>query len=1600
MITLGKCAEMSGSTTYRLNCSRTQTVEASKFSSFLAQESLTYKEVDFSECNLTNDTLKVVLDICKRCPKLRILKLFKNQLDDGATKRLSEMLLKTPELEELHLSHNLFTAEGVRCLVAAGETFGSDDKSQPLWLRLEQNSVESPDTVIDELEEEFSVCRRSDSVRCTVRTCVNKKKVHLPFFHLQRSPLRFKSRAELAAEAKAKQAPPVPTRSISRPEAGAPKAAKPCAWGQGRDANGSPVSQMSQSGYPTLGAKMPEAAKTLPEKPEALLKPVWKAGSRPSVVLDSFGQRRTMPDQLNGVDPTPFVCSLCHFVMIKPLITRCSHIFCSCCFRQWVQQEVDLHKSHNKTNGAPPVAVPQIRCPQPGCDQFLKKTDVEPADDGKTSGVQLFQRLRNNLTIRCVHHLDHHKFEFGQDASRLLEKGHIQVSGQSCCLRKDLKMPRGIALDLKEDRMYWAEDGTKMIRSATLDGDDLRDVIVKTEVQEAPRDVAIDPINQKIYWTALCCGIRRADLNGTNEEVVAKAEFASGVAVLDGQVYWADWMQGQILRHDVETGREDAIVTGLASPVDVALDSQQIYWSDVGVGRTQRASLEGGDVQFLNMSWAIMNTYGMAVDSDLGKLYMADFEKTGKFTGKSTDYSGRIIRTNLDGSYAEVLVSEPGMSMPYGVAVDAQRNQVYWTDRKAGRIQRLTLVCQSGVQDLGDVRSRTNSTVVQVPHGKVLHGSSTTVSCPAGYNGTVTFACNDNDMDDREELTLQCPSPLAGTVQFRCQDGVVLRHGNNCRKAHTCPAGHFLLGHARVEHTAMDHGVWIQNDCPQGFEGSYFLQCEDGSMIAKHNSSCRATCSSAGSLWVDEGRVEVSHGKIIEGGKVKVLCPTGSAGQGVDLSCEGGYINVTNGTCNRSFFCQPGYVASNNASVHHDKLDDLENIVLACPEGYSGSLDVSCNKGEVSILETASSQCHKICPAGVATLSDGIQIEYRDSLEHGQELELECPEHYTGRLPFVCVEGNMTCVECSCIPTEQVVAGRERNAGESALSSQSDLPIAAMAAGVTAAVLIILFGFGLLRHRTLKRRALAAAVAVAVGDIPAPPSSSCLDILPKTGAPFAKSLDVSRPGNRSRSGHSATSLPTGSTGKASATTYPARGDTDFLELVIDAALPLPLYWATRDGIHIFPDPNRIAEIQRLMTDAWRGCSDTWEMKFSRDRRLVHGSEAVPLGCRVANVLRVENHRAFARHLDVFFTCRFNVVAVGCILMRQAEDVNESYLFHGTNPESAQCIARDFFRVERAGSSAGSMFGPGIYLAENASKSDEYAKEGSGVYVGLCAMLLCRCAQGEVLTVSEAKDTREAVRAGYDSVCGDRLAAVGTFRISCSWSGAPSAYEEHMSRNCAVENYLMSESSVDTINSNEGTRSQYEAEPEPEDSVAAEPKVDSTMMNPNEGEVRIALYDYIPAEGEEAQIKISKNDFIKVFQNGAAKTLSQRRAGQLVFGCAGKQCKRKGMQDGFQLAIYNPCRAQSKTLAAFFEGELFLEWRSGGALGEGVGEGSVNPSAMVLNEWLEVSCRLFRSSHEGYDLVELLVFTAALDQATSLVANPRVVFRVAASFCTV
>jgi len=108
--------------------------------------------------------------------------------------------------------------------------------------------------------------------------------------------------------------------------------------------------------------------------------------------------------------------------------------------------------------------------------------------------------------------------------------------------------------------------------------------------------------------------------------------------------------------------------------------------------------------------------------------------------------------------------------------------------------------------------------------------------------------------------------------------------------------------------------------------------------------------------------------------------------------------------------------------------------------------------------------------------------------------------------------------------------------------------------------------------------------------------------------------------------------------------------------------------------------------------------------------------------------------------------------------------NEQWLFHGTSSAGVQGIATKDFTLDLAGSHRGTLYGKGLYLAESSTKADEYAEEDEN---GICRMLVCRVALGRVLVDDSVKPNVDElipkVRAGYDSLCGDRWTAVGTYR---------------------------------------------------------------------------------------------------------------------------------------------------------------------------------------------------------------------------------------------
>jgi len=545
----------------------------------LQRDNLPFDEVDFSQNELTSRGLAVVLEVCRKCPKLRVLKLYKNQIDDGGAKGLADLCGKCQAIEEIHLSHNHFTATGAETLITAAEQTRPDNMS-PLWLRLEQNDISGADDLFRELEKrELRVCSRQDEYRCTVRSCYKKMKIHLPFFDMQRAgrynrdrpgqpSFRVPDNAETVGPSfrvprGEGASPSVSIRSGATPKgaasvsggsvwgssggqrfagaaspvtddgSGTPSRAKsPSVWGNPAAGNfaasngsgnradgaippGQPAITRSVSGGTSGGAPAPPPApssiaravtapagavaspkaaaaspKVAAASPKAAASPAPKAaaapasklvtsnntagaattskpaatnnnvgssagqaqrvetpqaqspepatatptpsataapeavststsGGRASVVLDSHGRRRIHPKQLEAEEQSnQFVCPLCKFVIIRPVMTSCSHLFCDTCFRNWVAGQVEKQKKESPDG----QAVPLIPCPQPRCTAKLRKKDIMPldkAESSKVGAVQLLQRLRNNLVVRCVHHTDHFKHPFGRDAEQV-----------------------------------------------------------------------------------------------------------------------------------------------------------------------------------------------------------------------------------------------------------------------------------------------------------------------------------------------------------------------------------------------------------------------------------------------------------------------------------------------------------------------------------------------------------------------------------------------------------------------------------------------------------------------------------------------------------------------------------------------------------------------------------------------------------------------------------------------------------------------------------------------------------------------------------------------------------------------------------------------------------------------------------------------------------------------------------------------------------------------------------------------------------------------------------------------------------------------------
>ena len=221
----------------------------------------------------------------------------------------------------------------------------------------------------------------------------------------------------------------------------------------------------------------------------------------------------------------------------------------------------------------------------------------------------------------------------------------------------------GLQVDQVNGKVYWTHGGFNAgrIRRANLDGTNVETIVSGLT---NPRGLALDVDGEKVYWSDTQDEkMYRANLDGSGMEAIVDIGYQLGNPTLDlvnSKLYFGKFDaggSGDIRRADLDGFNSEVLLVGLYTPIAVALDlgSQKIYWADSNTSfvsnHIARANLDGTEVEILYEGQPTSSGFtGIALDLSAGRLYWSD---------EITDVERGVWWANLDGSDAERIYSSP-----------------------------------------------------------------------------------------------------------------------------------------------------------------------------------------------------------------------------------------------------------------------------------------------------------------------------------------------------------------------------------------------------------------------------------------------------------------------------------------------------------------------------------------------------------------------------------------------------------------------------------------------------------------------------------------------------------------------------------------------------------------------------------------------------------------------------------------------------------------------------------------------------------------------------------------------------------------------------
>ncbi len=202
-------------------------------------------------------------------------------------------------------------------------------------------------------------------------------------------------------------------------------------------------------------------------------------------------------------------------------------------------------------------------------------------------------------------------------------------------------VPRGIVVDSVRNKMYWTNSDLQ-IQTADLKGEGISTVIqLEEEILEETKESCSSP---NIYFFFF---IPISQTRGECSTEIVRTNLTSPTDIalnpVDGRLYWTEF-SGRIRRVNLDGTGLDTLIPDIRSPYGIVVAGDKVYWAEeIGKysGKIQRANLNGTNIETLATVQGLPT--GISVDTTAGKVYWANS-------------LGGIQRTDLNGSEVENVV--------------------------------------------------------------------------------------------------------------------------------------------------------------------------------------------------------------------------------------------------------------------------------------------------------------------------------------------------------------------------------------------------------------------------------------------------------------------------------------------------------------------------------------------------------------------------------------------------------------------------------------------------------------------------------------------------------------------------------------------------------------------------------------------------------------------------------------------------------------------------------------------------------------------------------------------------------------------------------